>query len=425
MAAYDFVGAGRGSYEQDVVTSHYGWRIRKCCLCVLATVPVCLIGGLFVTMRSDQSSTTTSTTGLLLATTTGLNDLLLSTSLPATTSTTAPPYDCNEGDPEDWAPGQTRWCCDREEIGCNVTTPPPPPELQQGDLVSTTAEFECNSGEDFLTWNVTKRVFCCVHHKQGCPTTPPPVPDPPLPDPAVPKEGCSSDCSFQGHLSTCSGHIQWAAELWYANTSNACLTAFGLLLQHCPSCSSCTIAQAGCNQPTEPPTTSLFQGVLEVGTAEAAADAPPPGADAGPKADQGAKSEARDGDESFNCDPDTSDVDAWTIKQRVYCCKEEEVACPKPPGGSKKPHKADSSASTPEHNLTHSKTDECDANLEEDWDFKQKIWCCTHKQVGCATTTEFEFNCEAAFSTWQQAWSDDKKKWCCENQGLGCVEDSD
>jgi hypothetical protein len=411
-----------------------------------------------------------------------------------------------------------RWCCDREEIGCNATTPPPPPEMQQGDAVSTTAEYECNIGEDVMTWNVTKRVFCCVNHQLGCPTTPPPVPDPPLPDPAAPKVECSSECSFQGHLSTCSGHIQWAAQEWYANNSNACLTAFGLLLAHCPACHSCTIAKAGCQQPSQPPTTSLYPVVQQapavrhppqVDTPEAAADEPPPGADAQPKADQDAKSEAGDGDADYNCDPDASDVDDWTILQRVYCCKEREVACPKPPGGSKKKAhqddgpgtyrvisagplealpvnkdyartsatvgevamqqevevlevaaeledgrkrariadpagwitlldtkpffryarkqpdtQANSSASTPEQQHTHSKTYECDAKLEEDWDSKQKEWCCKHKQVGCATTTEFEFNCVGAFSNWQQAWSDEKKKWCCENQGLGCAEEA-
>lgn len=257
--------------------------------------------------------------------------------------------------------------------------------------MSTTAMYECNTGEDVLTWNVTKRVFCCVNHQLGCPTTPPPVPDPPLPDPAAPKVECSSECSFQGHLSTCSGHIQWAAQEWYANNSNACLTAFGLLLAHCPACNSCTIAKAGCQQPTQPPTTSLYPVVPQVGTPKAAADAPTLGADAQPKADQDAKSDAGDGDATYNCDPHASDVDAWTILQRVYCCKEKEVACPEPPGGSKKAHEANSSASTPKQN---------------------------------STTTEFEFNCVAAFSNWQKAWSDDKKKWCCENQGLGCVEEA-
>jgi len=313
------------------------------------------------------------------------------------TTTTSAPYNCSEGQPEEWLPGQMRWCCDREQIGCNATTPPPPAGSESVSISPTGPQYTCGKNDDILTWNVSKRVFCCVNHQLGCPQTPPPVPPPPKPDPSSPKVGCFSVCSFQGYTSTCKGHIQWAAAEWYSDTANACLTSFGLLLQHCPVCNGCTLEQAQCQQPTKPPTTPIPPAV----TPPATLTGEPPaatGGDAGTGADAPGGTPARadeNATDPYDCDPAASDVESWTILQRVYCCREKEVACPKPPGSATakdvhQPHQASSLHST------------------------------TSGHHHSVTTSSYEFNCESHFASWQKDWSADKQKWCCDNQGLGC-----
>lgn len=472
MAAYNYVGAGRGSYERETTTSFYGWRIRKCCLCVLAVVPVCFLGGLFLTMRSDEGSTTTTTTAIAMA-----SLLNLSTTPPpelpkTTTTTTSPkPYDCDEGEPTDWSPGQLRWCCDKEEIGCEATTPPPPPEEQTVDGVAlgggapagdqqpgdATAEFECKEGEDFLKWTVPHRVFCCVNHRMGCPTTPPPVPPPPLPDPSAPKEGCFGVCSFQGHTSTCTGHIQWAAQTWYASKPNACEVAYGLLLQHCPACSSCTLTQTQCRQPTTTPPAPEAGAVLSTSAKAGAVPSTTANAPGLPSTSPGAPAGVGGNSSEFDCG--APDVDSWSIVQRVFCCKEHNVACPTPPPGgegntpsttpvadkSKKANGTHHGHKVPHHNASHNKSNSVphneSHNASHSWPAKPSLM---HNASAADpampasptdpgmpadpasnTSEEFEFNCEKGFSDWQQAWSQEQQEWCCEHQGLGCWEDKD
>jgi len=43
VMSYQYVGEGSGTYEREVVTTHYGWRVRKCCLCLLGLL---LLAGL-------------------------------------------------------------------------------------------------------------------------------------------------------------------------------------------------------------------------------------------------------------------------------------------------------------------------------------------------------------------------------------------
>merc|ERR1719382_1360947 len=71
--------------------------------------------------------------------------------------------------------------------------PPPPPP------VVTTTEKKINCGEgDAMSWDVPKKVYCCLHEGKGCPTTPkPPAPVAPVPVP-VPvstTSPCPIDCN--------------------------------------------------------------------------------------------------------------------------------------------------------------------------------------------------------------------------------------
>merc|ERR550525_229963 len=43
VMSYQYVGEGSGNFEREVVTTHYGWRLKKCCLCLLGLL---LLAGL-------------------------------------------------------------------------------------------------------------------------------------------------------------------------------------------------------------------------------------------------------------------------------------------------------------------------------------------------------------------------------------------
>jgi len=49
VTSYQYIGEGAGTYERQVVTTYYGWRVRKCCLCLLGLL---LLAGLLYLLAS-------------------------------------------------------------------------------------------------------------------------------------------------------------------------------------------------------------------------------------------------------------------------------------------------------------------------------------------------------------------------------------
>jgi len=49
VTSFQYIGEGSGTYERQVVTTYYGWRCRKCCLCLLGLL---LLAGLLYLLAS-------------------------------------------------------------------------------------------------------------------------------------------------------------------------------------------------------------------------------------------------------------------------------------------------------------------------------------------------------------------------------------
>lgn len=62
-AAYNYVGEGAGSYVQEEVEEFYGWRLRPCCFCVMASLGLSLFVGLLVVGHSVLVGPTVPTYG--------------------------------------------------------------------------------------------------------------------------------------------------------------------------------------------------------------------------------------------------------------------------------------------------------------------------------------------------------------------------
>jgi len=52
--SYQFVGEGSGTYERTVVTSYYGWKFRKCCLCICGLLLLALLIPLLMSLFSTE-----------------------------------------------------------------------------------------------------------------------------------------------------------------------------------------------------------------------------------------------------------------------------------------------------------------------------------------------------------------------------------
>merc|ERR1712107_733295 len=115
------------------------------------------------------------------------------------TATTSPePYDCDAGFSNwalGWSASKKAYCCNTYSKGCPTTAPPlvpipaPAPMSIPMPAPTTMHVYDCDAGYSNWEkgWSTTKKVFCCLHKKIGCPTAPPqpsPAPQPvPVPVP--------------------------------------------------------------------------------------------------------------------------------------------------------------------------------------------------------------------------------------------------
>jgi len=163
---YMQVGEGGGDWRQELMTTSWGWKPRKCCLWLLA-VALLLPISCFSMMLMQNSPHEAET---------GSESLVTVSSMP---------FDCSDGDL--WSLAKNNWCCARFGRGCTTTTtprrqpphpppppphpptPPPPPRAQL-----TSLPFDCNL--DFVDcyhclltrWSAGKRAWCCAHARRGC-----------------------------------------------------------------------------------------------------------------------------------------------------------------------------------------------------------------------------------------------------------------
>lgn len=87
--SYNFVGEGCGSYDQHEVVTHYGWRVRPCCLGLLACLALgALVWGVMVSQAQQSEAQSAALAGNF---------------------TTKDPFNCLSK--EELLPAKTKFCC--------------------------------------------------------------------------------------------------------------------------------------------------------------------------------------------------------------------------------------------------------------------------------------------------------------------------
>lgn len=195
---YNYVGQGCGNFNREVTVTYHGWKLRKCCLGLLALLLVLAMLYLLVSYVPliyglGGEVETTTTTPMRTMFTTPLKP--------------AEPFNC--GIVGLWSLAKKNWCCHKYGKGCTAPSttrtthqappqttkrlPPPTPPAKGMPLPvpvpapppapsTTSLPFDCNV--DFTEcyvcllhrWSAGKRGWCCAHARRGCPTMPPPQP---------------------------------------------------------------------------------------------------------------------------------------------------------------------------------------------------------------------------------------------------------
>jgi len=141
MDSYDFVGPGGGNFKKEVVTTHYGWKLRKVCYIPIAIAAVLLLGGVAsvaVVVKHPRRWASAFNGG---SGEEPHKSLLMRTPPPQPagphleTAAAKLPYDCVTGFHDwrnDWPPAQKEWCCAKFGRGCSGSStraraPWPPP----------------------------------------------------------------------------------------------------------------------------------------------------------------------------------------------------------------------------------------------------------------------------------------------------------
>merc|ERR1712060_203004 len=124
----------------------------------------------------------------------------------------------------------------------------------------------------------------------GCPSTKSTGPSAQVAGP-VPDRGCMTLCSFEGHSSSCQGHIQWTADTWFKGKHDACIQSYEVIAKRCPMCNQvcpleatkCVTHAASPTQPSKP----------------------------------------------FDCMAGlTNWMTGWSVAKKAWCCKNEDRGCP-------------------------------------------------------------------------------------------------
>lgn len=193
---YNYVGQGCGNFDKQVSMTYYGWRLKKCCICLMFLLLIPALLYLLMTLVGSSHGGTENIPQIQIKTPPP-------TPAPVLPATTREPFNCNTR--EAWGPLKVKYCCAKYGKGCTTTPPPttkpapppkPPPPPHPVPVpvpvpapvpappATTSLPFDCNA--DYLNcyhclmsrWSVAKRAWCCAHGGRGCPTGPP-APTPP------------------------------------------------------------------------------------------------------------------------------------------------------------------------------------------------------------------------------------------------------
>jgi len=176
------------------------------------------------------------------------------------------------------------------------------------------------------------------------------------------QKACGAVCDHGGKQQTCGARIRLAAFIAISQTKrNVCFEAYSHVLQQCPLCSSCSLVDTGCME-------------IYATTGRPPAEA----ADHGLRAGGPAK-------KPYHCEDLPPDVNrgivGWSASKAEWCCKHEQIGC------------ASAQVMVTPHagNLRKAMREpfscmESPARPMMEWSEREKIWCCTNKEVGCVPT---------------------------------------
>lgn len=145
--------------------------------------------------------------------------------------------------------------------------------------------------------------------------------------------------------------------------------------------------------------------------------------------------------------------ESWSPEKKVFCCSHYRVGCDSTTTSTF------TTATTTTQTTTAATTEgvradpfNCTAEDPVAWPRAQKVWCCSHRELGCDVTTSaaaatatlgFDVNLydcamgdprawphsqkewcctHADLSNWHSKWSADKAEWCCKSESLGCAD---
>lgn len=354
MNTYHYIGKGRGNFEKEVdEPPAYGWRPRLCVVSLIGSILfISLVCFLLTTLSpilhgSDPPSVSQKeqeheplSRSMLRGqpnseTSPHVSRLDDSAPLVATddvvdddAAAALVTYDCNDENAK-WSANKIIWCCKYYERRCT--------ETNHNTLVSSQAPKDCaiNCKLKGITASCRDRVQYAASHEllgkpnacaaahvlvlhecprcsgcpldeSGCTTTTTAVgtqapqllatlgtPTSLAKSSPGSIRSCNSMCLFNGKSATCLAHVQNASQHDFVKRPNACITALEMMIQMCPTCSDCSIKDAGC------------AAQLPVVT-----DSPTPA-------------------KTYDCmDGYTNWETAWTSGKKAWCCQQKKGPCP-------------------------------------------------------------------------------------------------
>jgi len=320
------------------------------------------------------------------------------------TSTTRGLFDCRLGDPNFWPSSKRTWCCREEGFACENGCEAP---CRHGGVKHTCANSVVQAAtgryhgrKDAPSLAYTLTLETCPHCA-ACALVDVPFPaepstskiaaaqssvatsssampiawavvshsdratEPPVPVATVSpsQKACGQVCDFGGKEETCGARVRVAASIAMSQTKiNVCFAAYRHVLQRCPFCSSCSLADTGCNE-----IYTITRGQPSAAAAKETA------------------SEESTLKKAYHCEDlpvEGQDIASWSAGKATWCCEQEQIGCassqvivvPKTTSHLRKAKRAPYSCLVlPSHPM-------------KEWSEGEKMWCCTNKQIGCVPT---------------------------------------
>mmetsp|Transcript_1980 Transcript_1980/g.4742 ORF Transcript_1980/g.4742 Transcript_1980/m.4742 type:complete len:749 (+) Transcript_1980:79-2325(+) len=409
------------------------------CLCAsLLTLFLCLVPFLRTGLASVAAGVNSGSSPILVSAPTSAPPLLRTTAPPpasanpdwpiaagvGTAGTGALAFDCGSEMAvwrSAWSSEKMGYCCRHKGIGClegeeePTATPTHRYDCEMG--ISTSAEEWAEGAVAAPHWSPQKASWCCQHTGRGCDyaaSLPAAVAaasshaeldtetaqervhnkistdaDPELPS------GCSANCSLGGVLGSCRDHIQFVSTHPSVVDMHACNVAHDLVLEHCSSCSACSLVDAGCTGLQKDPTSPL----------------------------------------SYDCNNGYIEWRIrWSAGKQAWCCLHANRGCRTT--STESPWSAvETTATVPPEiseavlDLSHESYD-CSQGAEawNTWAEEQRNWCCEVEGRGCLASVVMAPATDALFVPSDcgpgegraQGWSEEKKVYCCGQVGRGC-----